>query len=543
MKRLFPLLRLMLGASPRAMARGAAMAVLVLLMGVALLGLSGWFIVAAGAAGLAGIGIAFDVFRPSAGVRLLAMGRTAARYGERLWTHDATLRALARLRVTLLSREAQRDAAGLARLRGELALTRIIGDVDTLDGLVLRLALPLLAAVATLLAVGLGLWLLVGPVMALLVVGLLLAGALPVLALLGQEGLRPSARAQEALLAMQRRAIDMLRDRPALILSGRWPGAGDRVLAQDRRARIAARRLDRIERRGAFRLSLVLALVAGAAMLTGGWMAGSDAVPPATAAIGFFVALALAEAVHPLRRGMAELGRMRLAANRVMPQDPPARPSGTPDPDAPLLQVAGQGLGFTLNPGQALALTGPSGIGKTRLLFAIAGMADEAAWQIRVMGMAPRDWGEFALREQLAMVPQRSALMSGILWDNLSISGETDPDAMWRVLECVGLAQIFRDRNGLKTLLSEGGAGLSGGQARRLTIARALLRKPRILILDEPTEGLDDLTARAILAAIRADFPDMAIIAALHRHDDHVLFDDHIRISRYIGSPQAGAGI
>ena len=147
-----PLLRILwrlLTADRRAMARGALLSVLVLVMGAALLGLSGWFITATGVAGLAGIGIAFDVFRPSAGVRLLALGRTAARYGERVLTHDATLRALAVLRVDLLRRQAGQGARALMRLRGEAALTRIVADVDALDGLVLRLFLPALAALAT----------------------------------------------------------------------------------------------------------------------------------------------------------------------------------------------------------------------------------------------------------------------------------------------------------------------------------------------------------------------------------------------------------
>merc|ERR1712025_419406 len=107
-------------------------------MGAALLGLSGWFVTAAGLAGIAGIGIGFDMFRPSAGVRFLALGRAAARYGERVLTHDATLRALTALRVSLLRGQARRDARGLARLRGETALTRIVADVDALDGLALR---------------------------------------------------------------------------------------------------------------------------------------------------------------------------------------------------------------------------------------------------------------------------------------------------------------------------------------------------------------------------------------------------------------------
>ena len=118
MKRLWQVLRLLWKAEPWAMWRGAALAVAVLVMGAALLGLSGWFITATGIAGIAGVGIAFDVFRPSAGVRFLALGRAGARYGERLLTHDATLRALARLRVTLLQRLERFPMPELRRLRG-----------------------------------------------------------------------------------------------------------------------------------------------------------------------------------------------------------------------------------------------------------------------------------------------------------------------------------------------------------------------------------------------------------------------------------------
>ncbi|MEP1901989.1 MAG: ABC transporter ATP-binding protein, partial [Nitratireductor sp.] len=102
MRKLWHIFRLMVQGERKALMRGLALSILVLIMGVSLLGLSGWFIVAASAAGLIGTGAVFDVFRPSAMVRFLAIGRTATRYGERILTHDATLRALAKLRVTLL---------------------------------------------------------------------------------------------------------------------------------------------------------------------------------------------------------------------------------------------------------------------------------------------------------------------------------------------------------------------------------------------------------------------------------------------------------
>ena len=96
-RELAPVLRLFLQARPNLLLFGAALAVLTVLMGMGLLGLSGWFITATGLAGLqASSAIAFDVFQPSAGIRLLALGRTGARYGERLVTHDAMARVLRR---------------------------------------------------------------------------------------------------------------------------------------------------------------------------------------------------------------------------------------------------------------------------------------------------------------------------------------------------------------------------------------------------------------------------------------------------------------
>ena len=158
MRAMWFILRRTVASAPKSIFAGALLTVAVLLMGVALLGVSGWFITAAGIAGLAGSGVLFDVFRPSAGVRFLAIGRTAARYGERLVTHEATLRALAALRVDLLAGLMTRPLRGIERLRAGSALNRMVADVDALDGVLLRLALPLGAGVLTQLA---ALWVLV----------------------------------------------------------------------------------------------------------------------------------------------------------------------------------------------------------------------------------------------------------------------------------------------------------------------------------------------------------------------------------------------
>jgi len=551
MRPIVRILTFLVSAAPWAMARGAALSIVVLLMGAALLGLSGWFITASGLAGIAGIGIAFDFFRPSAGVRFLALGRAAARYGERLLTHDATLRALAKLRVRLLEREATRDAWGLMRLRSEAVLTRIVADVDALDGMVLRLLLPGLAALLTHVAVFWTLGWLVGWPMAWAI----LAGYVPIAALvlwhLGRRGLAPSETAEAEAQALRRGLIDTIRDREALILRGRIGAREDALLDIDRRAREAAKTLDRAERDAGFLLTVLVTSVAGAALLVGGWLVGSSAAGAAAAAIGVFVALALAEALQPLRRGFAELGRMAGAARRIGTDIAPgaghtvsgatgeadarANPIATSGPGAPVLELRTPDIRLDLGSGEAAAITGPSGAGKTTLLLQIAKLLDtppgDGEPAIAVLGRRPGDWDEAAFRDAVTLVPQRSALLRGTVRSNLALAaGATDND-MWVALDAVALRETVHARGGLDARLGEGGSGLSGGQARRLTLARALLRRPRLLLLDEPTEGLDTATASQVLEGIRHALPNAAILAALHRGWGHSLFG-HQRILR-----------
>lgn len=532
MKSLLNIAALLVRADPWAMARGAELSVIVLIMGAALLGLSGWFITATGLAGLVGIGIAFDVFRPSAGVRFLALGRAAARYGERVLTHDATLRALAALRVVLLRGFARGDAKGLMRLRGEGALTRIISDVDALDGLILRLVLPILAALmAHLVVFGVLGWLLGWSVALVILAGYIPAAGL-ILLLLGWRTLAPSAEAEAASQTLRRGVIDMLRDREALILAAQLPRKEAQLCRVDTQARAAMARLDRTERDAGFAISCLVALVAMGAFLVGASLLEAGAVGPAKAVIALFVALALAEAVLPLRRGVADLGRMVTAAGRIGPKIARSDPADSPleDPHGPLLSITHADVQLDLGAGEALVLTGPSGAGKSTLLMQIAGLED--AEGIKVKGTAPQYWRDQSLRDTLTALPQRSALIAGTIRDNLSLGSPSEDDAVWVALQTVALGDVIKARGGLEARLGEGGAGLSGGQARRLALARTLLKKPQILLLDEPTEGLDDATALQVLHNIREALPHCLIVAAMHRGADHPIFYRTMRLDR-----------
>jgi ATP-binding cassette subfamily C protein CydC len=168
--------------------------------------------------------------------------------------------------------------------------------------------------------------------------------------------------------------------------------------------------------------------------------------------------------------------------------------------------------------GESVAITGPSGSGKSTLLLLAARLLEPEAGQITIGSLPLEDWDEARLRAVVTLVPQRSALMAGTVGDALRLGcPDASEAALWKVLEAVSLTSVILSKGGLECRLGPQGAGLSGGEARRLVLARSLLRRPGLLLMDEPTEGLDEKTALAVLAGIRRYLPEASILTASHR--------------------------
>lgn len=547
MRDLFAIIIWVLRSERAAIAKGFALAVTVLAMGVALLALSGWFIMATAAAGIAGLGILFNVFAPSAMVRFLALGRTAARYGERVLTHDATLRAVSNLRIALLKGLLTRPYRALEQLRANSELNRIAADTEALDGALLRLAIPAVAGWVTILGVALVLWWLVHPLIALiLAVGYL--GLPTAIFFVGQRIAKAPTRLAEAgLQAGRSRMVDLVAGREDLSAFGQLQNATGTTLDAFARTARARAKLDRIERQMGGALDLAGALVTTGCLVVGGALVQAGQMDTASAAIGVFAALALAEAVAPIRRALSEIGRMTQAAKRVRPAIDAAEGAEY----APVASASSNGLRIknvtfesngksmfapvTLNvaAGETVVLEGVSGSGKSTLLLLAMGALCPSQGSVLFAGRNPAQMPIKEMTKNAVLVTQRHALIAGTIAANLRLADIDASDAdLWQALEAVCLADTLRPRGGLDMRLGSRGAGLSGGEARRLVLARAILRKPELMLLDEPTEGLDDTTARNVMAGLRKACPDAAMLIAAHRDAERECADRVLRITK-----------
>lgn len=538
-RRLFEIARLVMKQDRRAIYYGAALSTVVLAMGAGLLGLSGWFILASATAGIAGIGILFNVFIPSSLIRLLALGRTAARYGERVMTHDATLRALGQFRVDLLSALTRQPFRQLERLRANSALNRLTADIDALDGALLRLFIPALAGglVITVTAVVVGL--LVHPSVGVVI----LAGYLIVPSFLFglwfKATRRPAQLQEMSQQAARTRFIDLISARDDLTVYGQMPRYKSAVYRASQSISMWRAALDQQDRRFGAQLDVMTALVTAACLGAAIYFVQNGTVSPPVAAVAVFAAMALGEAVAPVRRALFEIGRIGLAARRVLPtlqedvQSASLTNVGTRHANiglefdkvcyrhankrADVLKALTFGVGY----GEWVALKGPSGSGKTTALLIAAGALQPSGGHVR--------YGHASLR--VTSVPQRHALVAGTIAQNLRLAKlESDDAELWHVLKVAQLEHVIEERGGLNMMLGFRGTGLSGGEARRLVLARALLTQPELLILDEPTEGLDRETALKVLVGIRELLPTAMILMASHREVELGIADRVIEI-------------
>ncbi|ALL12416.1 amino acid ABC transporter ATP-binding/permease protein [Caulobacter henricii] len=477
-----------------------------------LLGLSGWFITASFLAGLAGLASAqaFNVLLPSATIRLLAILRTGARYGERLSGHAAALKSLAAIRPVLFSALAAAPPAEALSLSGGEASARLVQDVDAIETRFVRLSAPWGAGAAVTAGLGLGALAGWGPALAILVSA---AAALLIARALARRFSAPAGREiQTRIGALKDATASLSAAAPELRAFGLEAYARQTLARRGEavdQARLAAARA-----RGWIAVSqaTVLGLAVVAAVLL---------AAPAGAALAALAGLAATmavEGVGAMASAFDQDGAADQAAERL---DGVLRHAPRPatETDLPGLDLHFAGQDFSA--GSRIAITGASGSGKTTLLERLMALRPSKAGDLRLGGHDLAGLDLARVRAAFALAPQDAALIAGTVADNLRLAApDATEEAMWAALTDAALdTRIRAAPAGLNTWLGDNGERLSGGERRRLSLARAYLRPAPWLLLDEPTEGLDAATETRLLDRLiaRLDRTGQGLVLVSHR--------------------------
>lgn len=501
---------------------------------VALMATSGWFITAMALAGATGALI--DVFTPSAYIRGFAIARTAGRYAERLVGHEATLKFVARLRPWFFIRLTPLAPAALEDQRSGDLLARLKGDIDRLEFAFLRILSPLGAAMLVL-AVALSFVARYDGAMALAILAAALLAGLVLPALLHRLA-APAARAVTARsAALDAALVDHLEGRAELDIydPGRRHRAGVEatsdglIAAEGRLAGIAGFAGAGVGL--AAQASLLAVVLLGAPRVLEGSLPGPDLPMLALLALAVFETVApLPLAFQTLPGTLASARRILSLVDRPVPVPEPAMPQPVPATGALAfehvsLTYPGAGeealsdVSLTLEPGRRIGIIGASGSGKSSLVALALRFRAPGSGALTFAGADVAAYEGDDLRARMAVLAQSDHLFSATIRENLLIAR---PDATLEAVEeaCAraGILDFIRAQpEGFDTFVGAHGAKVSGGEARRLGLARALLKDAPLLILDEPTEGLDTETERRVMDAVLEAAEGRGLLLISHR--------------------------
>ncbi|MBK1650004.1 thiol reductant ABC exporter subunit CydC [Rhabdochromatium marinum] len=532
---------------------GYLIAFITLLANVTLLAISGWFITAMAVAGVGGV--AMNYFTPATLIRASAVARTGGRYLERLVSHEATLRQLSGLRLWFYSHLEPLAPARLQEFHSGDLLSRIRADIDALDNFYVRVLIPVLVAISA--TLGFFVFTAVYDLrlaLSLLLLLLLAGVALPTAS--RHLGRTPGRQLVETEAQLRQTVIDGTQGLSELLVFGAADTHARRldalsaelIDAQDRMSRLAG-----LAQGGVglcANLALWLAIWLGLPLLQQGTLA-----PPQLAMLAL-LALASFEAVAPLPLAFQQLESTLTAARRLFEivDTTPAAPEPTGPARHPQhfdLSVrelhfrypqaerdALSDFSFELPAGKRLAIVGPTGSGKTTLFSLLLRFWLPDSGRIELGGVPLNELQGEELRRHLALMSQHTHLFNTSIRDNLRLAA---PEASEATLQDACRTAQIHDfiaalPEGYDTWVGETGVRLSGGQARRIAIARALLKDAPILLLDEPTEGLDGPTEQALMQAIDQIMIGRSTLLITHRpialaRMDEILVLDQGRIA------------
>ncbi|PCS21564.1 heme ABC transporter ATP-binding protein/permease CydC [Candidatus Enterovibrio escicola] len=495
-----------------------------------LLTLSGWFISASAVAGLTSN---FNYMLPAASVRGLSIVRTTGRWAERVISHNTTFKLLTDLRILFFDKLTQLIPGNLGNLRDADILNRLIADVDAMDHVYLRLISPMVVGVFGIFGIsGLIYWFdsTLGITLGIILLTMMLI--LPVVFFF--LGRTHGAAITLTKSNLRITLLDWLQGHAELQIFG----AADRYREQTHIHECA---LLNVQRKMAEISSLAngfLLAANGLTLVLIVWLAADGVgvnTPNPMVAMVAFATMASFELMIPIACAFQYLTQTATSAkrlNEIIEATPETKfnPMGYnktakgdirfdgvtyyyQDTNQPSIDM----VSLHIKVGEKVALLGRTGCGKSTLLQLLTRSWDPTQGNILIDGVPLSRWTESALRKSIAVVSQRIDVFNGTLRSNLMMAKPSASDEeLLQIIQQVGLS-VLLDSLGLNTWLGDGGRQLSGGERRRLGIARVILRHAPILLLDEPTEGLDVKTEQQILSLLLDHCKNKTVLFITHR--------------------------
>jgi len=534
-----PLVRLMKLLKPQLplMLLGTFLSIITVMANIGLLAVSGWFITIMAIAGLSGV--TANYFTPAAIIRFLAIVRTAGRYAERLLTHKATFNTLAALRYFFYTRLEPLLPYYRVNFKSSDILARLQQDIDELDNFYLRVLLPTLVAIFTIPVVGWGVSFISSQLAWVIVSALLTVGfVLPLfILLLSKKRAQQQAKLSSELKIELVDGIASIRELLVYQIADQYQQAIGKISAHYHSSELHLHRLHALATALTF-LAINATVFASLYLLVPQVQMGN--LQPEFVASAALMILVCFETVINMPLACQILPKVYDSAARLFEIiDKPI-----PDVGGDTLVTTGpikfnhlnfsypdgqeqvlNDIELTIEQGEKVAVIGASGAGKSTLVNLLMGfwpipkststlnnmsnnnsaingaINDKTLPGITINDVDLNLLNTESLRDHIALMSQNSHLFHATIGDNLRLASPQVTDEQMRdVCEATGLMTFIDElEDGFKTWLGETGSGLSGGQKQRLCLAQVLLRNAQLVILDEPTKGLDRHSERTVI--------------------------------------------